>query len=297
MISPARARSNDWRRQVALTVALHVFVAIVAGGLFLAKPRTGYFPFLALLLLALSALAVARQVLRHPLAIYLVIVLMALSPRLRLGTPLELLAMSTPGVGSTWMDDDSPTSPFHAVALGRDAGSISYCYLGMLTLPLACMGLVVGRRTSPLIAMSSLVLILSAFSRRSVLVGFGLFALIVMAAAVGAESMLSVRRRRRWILFALFVLNGVASLLWLIVLQGRAAVDSYIFGVAAALLLLYSIALARFALARTSADARHAFVVLLFLTWLDTSTVAFAHVRLALARTVTEISEPDRRCG
>src|SRR6185295_4929942 len=112
----------------------------------------------------------------------------------------------------------------------------------------------------------------------------GLFVPFVLAAGLGAESLLGRPRARRRILFVLFAVNGAASIAWLVLLQRRAAPDNYLFGVAVALLVLYGVALARFARARTSAGTRRAFLVLLVLLLADTSTLAFAHLRVSLAQ-------------
>lgn len=229
---------------------------------------------------------------------------------LRPGTPLEALAISTPGVGFEWTDYGSPAAPFQPRALSMSSGFMSYGYLGMLTLSMMCVGLIFGRpywarRLYALVAIGIIVMLLAGYSPifslllgvpsplRSVnhysdaLFRVGLFVVFVLAAALGAESVLGPRRSRRWILAALFVLNGLISLGWLVLLQGRAAADNYVFGVAVAFLFLYGVALVWFARARTAKDARRIFVVLLCLAWLDTATLGFAHLKLSL-RTVAE---------
>jgi len=65
---------------------------------------------------------------------------------LRPGTPLEAIALSTPGIGFQWTDYGSPKASFDVHVKGGGGGFSSYGYLGMLTLPLACLGLVFGRR-------------------------------------------------------------------------------------------------------------------------------------------------------
>lgn len=234
---------------------------------------------------------------------------------LRPGTPLEALAASTPGVGFEWSDYQSPRAAFTARALTRDAGFMSYGYLGMMTLSLVAVGLTFGRaywavRLFAIIAAGTTVLLLSAYSPVFALIlGWpspfravdhysdalfraGLFTIFVLAAALGAEAVLGPSRRRRWILAILFLLNGVASIALLLWLQRGSTLDNYLFGVALALLFLYSIALVRFARARTGAEARRAFVVLLCLLLVDTSTFAFAHHRLAVAATAEPVDDP-----
>jgi len=70
------------------------------------------------------------------------------------------------------------------------------------------------------------------------------------------------------------------------------AADNYLFGTAIAFFFLYGVALVRFARARSAADARRAFVVLLCLALLDTSTFAFAHRRLVLSESAEPFEEP-----
>jgi hypothetical protein len=117
--------------------------------------------------------------------------------------------------------------------------------------------------------------------------------LFVLAAGLGVEVVVRGHPLRRWVLVALFALNALGSMAWLVRLQGRATVDNYAFGAALAFMLLFGVALARFAAADTRPRMRNAFVVLLALTTLDTSTFAFAHHRLSLHGASGVVSEPD----
>ena len=233
---------------------------------------------------------------------------------LRPGTPLEALALSTPGIGFEWTDYWSPTASFD-VSLKTSGGRFSsYGYLGLLTLSLACLGLVFGRRYWSVrlgagIAGGLTILMLSAYSPIfSLLLGLssplravnhfgdtafrlGLYALFLLSAGVGMDALLAGRKERTWVLVALFVLSSSASIAWLIVLQ-RGASSNYLFGLTLALCFLYAVGLARLANARTHADRRFAFLLLLPLFLLDTSTFAFAHERLSLVQAAGLAKDP-----
>ncbi len=193
---------------------------------------------------------------------------------LRPGTALEALALSTPGVGFEWTEYGSPKASFQAHAITKTSGYNSYGYLGMLTLPLVCLGLVVGRpywslRLYAGIAGGLLIVLLSAYSpvfslllnSKSPLLAVnhysditfrvGLYALFVLAAGHGVESLIRSRPSRRWVLAGLFSLTSAASVAWLVALQGGTATDNYLFGVVLALILLYGVGLARLAVAGT----------------------------------------------
>jgi hypothetical protein len=235
---------------------------------------------------------------------------------LRPGTALEALALSTPGVGFEWTDYASPKASFQAHAISKTSGYNSYGYLGMLTLPLACLGLVVGRpywsiRLYAGIGGGMLIVLLSAYSPVfSLLLGpkspllavnhysditfrVGLYALFVLAAGLGVESLLQSRPSRRLVLAGLFFLTSAASVAWLVALQGARATDNYLFGVTLALIMLYGVGLARLVVAGTQERIRSAVGALLVLTVLDVSTLAFSHYRLTLVGAAPPVSEPD----
>lgn len=234
---------------------------------------------------------------------------------LRSGTPLEALAISTPGVGFEWTDYDDPRASFAAQALSRTSGYISFGYMGLLTLPLVCMGLVAGRpywsiRLYGGIAGVMTIMLLSGYSPvfslllawlsplrginhySDAVLRVGLFALFVLAAGLGLESVLRSTPTRRWILAGLFAVTSAASVVWLVSLQDPPVTDNYLFGMALALILLYAVGLARFASARTAAHMSSAVVMLLALVVVDTSTLAFAHLRFSHPRYALAPEEP-----
>src|SRR5207253_7106344 len=83
------------------------------------------------------------------------------------GTPVEALTVSTPGVGFRWSTD--PGRSFEPRLLSRTSGFILFGYMGLLTLPLVCLGLVLGRsywsiRLFGCIAAVMTLMLLSAYS-------------------------------------------------------------------------------------------------------------------------------------
>src|SRR4029077_2394792 len=128
----------------------------------------------------------------------------------------------------------SPTASFDVNVKLNGGLFSSYGYLGLLTLPLACLGLVFRRRYWSLrlgagVAGGLTVLMLSAYSPIfSLVLGLnsplravnhfsdtafrlGLYVLFLLSAGVGVDALLAGRRARPWIVFALFVLTSSAS--------------------------------------------------------------------------------------
>jgi hypothetical protein len=177
--------------------------------------------------------------------------------------------------------------------------------MGMLTLPLACLGLVFGRsywavRLWGGIGAVVTIAMLSAYSPIfSLLLGLpsplrgvnhysdlvlrlGLFAPLALAAGLGVEALLRSRSVRRWTLLGLFAATATGSVAWLIGLQRAPATQNFVFGLALGFALLYGIGLCRLALARTPAQIGAMVLTLLPLVLIDTSAFAFAHLRLSL---------------
>ncbi len=234
---------------------------------------------------------------------------------LRPGNPLEALAISTPGVGFNWTDYEDPGSDMAPVALAGTSVYSGFGYMGMLTLPLACLGLVLGRPYWSLrlfggIAVVMTTVMLSAYSpimslaiawptplrainhHSDMVLRAGLFALFALAAGLGVEALMRPSPRRRWIVLALFGLTACVSIGFVLSLTGIAGTHHYLFGLTVALALLYGIALARLARARSVAATRAAFMVLFALVLLDTSAMAFAHMRLSLPHGAGRVREP-----
>jgi len=234
---------------------------------------------------------------------------------LRPGTPLEALAISTPGVGFEWTEYYDPTAAYEARALSSAGQYTSFGYMGMLTLPLAGLGLVLGRsywavRLWVGIGAVMTIAMLSAYSPIfSLLLGppsplrgvnhysdlvlrLGLFALLALAAGLGVDTILRSRPASRWTLLGLFAATATASVGWLIALQGAAATQNFLFGLGLALALLYGIGLCRLAVARTPAAIHAVVLMLLPLVLVDTSAFAFAHLRLSLSRAALDAAEP-----
>jgi hypothetical protein len=234
---------------------------------------------------------------------------------LRPGNPLEALAISTPGVGFEWTEYRDPKAAYEARALSGTVEYTSFGYMGMLTLPLACLGLVLGRsywavRLWVGIGAVMTIAMLSAHSPIfSLLLGLpsplrgvnhysdlvlrlGLFALLALAAGLGVETVLRSRPAWRWTLVGLFAATATASAGWLIALQGAAATQNFVFGLGLALALLYGIGLCRLAVARTPAAIHAAVLMLLPLVLVDTSAFAFAHLRFSLSRAALHAVEP-----
>jgi hypothetical protein len=187
--------------------------------------------------------------------------------------------------------------------------------MGMLTLPLACLGLVFGRsywavRLWGGIGAVITIAMLSAYSPIfSLLLGLpsplrginhysdlvlrlGLFALFALAAGLGVEAVLQSRPARRWTLVGLFAATAAASAGLLMALQGVAATRNFVFGLALAFALLYGVGLCRLALARTPAQIGAVVLTLLPLVLIDTSAFAFAHLRLSAGYVSMVLVEP-----
>src|SRR5437762_7569793 len=160
--------------------------------------------------------------------------------------------------------------------------------MGLLTLPLVCLGLVLGRsywsiRLFGCIAAVMTLMLLSAYSPIfSLVLGLptplrgvnhysdepvrvGLFALFALAAGLGFESLLESTPARRWIFAGLFAATTSASVAWLVSLEPPAIAGSYVFGLTLAFILLYAVALARLGMATSTTQLRSALVVLLIL--------------------------------
>ena len=235
---------------------------------------------------------------------------------LRPGSPLEAIAISTPGIGFEWTNYEDPEASYTPRPVSRDSGFTSFGYMGMLTLPLVCLGLVLGRpywsiRLYGAIAGVMTIMLLSAYSPvlslflgwpsplrganhySDLVVRLGLFALFALAAGLGLEALLKSSPTRRWVFVALCAVIAAASVAWLVSLQGPAVTGNYVFGFTLALILLYGVGLTRLALARSAAQLRHACIVLMALTLVDTSTLAFAHLRLSLVHAGGQVREPD----
>lgn len=234
---------------------------------------------------------------------------------LRPGNPLEMLAISTPGVGFEWPEYASPDASFEPRALSRTSGYLSFGYMGVITLPLVVLGLVAGRSFWSLrlflgISGVGAVMLLSAYSPLFSLVlawpsplqavnhysdypvRVGLFALFILAAGLGLEWVLGATSRRR-ILGWLGATSAALSTVWLAGLHGgAAATGNFVFGLALAFMFLELVAVARLAFARTPAQLRTALVVLLVVLGADTATFAFAHLRLALSHASGLAREP-----
>jgi hypothetical protein len=235
---------------------------------------------------------------------------------LRPGTPLEALAVSTPGIGFNWTEYSDPRAVYEPQPIAGETRRYSaFVYMGLLTLPLVCLGLVFGRpywsiRLFWCIAVVLTVIALSAYSPIfSLLLGWpspfrgvnhysdlvvrpGLSPLFALAAGLGFEAALKAPAVRRWVLMGLFGATAALSSAWLISFQSSATSHSHILGLSLAFVVLYAVALARLALARTTADVRTAVVVLLALMFVDTSTMAFNHLRLSTARAAASPIEP-----
>jgi hypothetical protein len=226
---------------------------------------------------------------------------------LRPGNPLEALAVSTPGVGFEWTDYRDPQASFQPWPISPAAPYATFGYMGMLTLPLVCLGLVYGRRYWAVRLWAGIgavitIAMLSAFSPifslalglpsplrgvnhySDLVMRLGLFALLALAAGLGVESLWRSAPARRWTLVGLFAASAAASILWLIRLHGPGAPHNFVFGLALALALLYAVGLWRLALARTPSQMAAVVFTLFGLMLIDTSTLAFAHLRLSLAR-------------
>ncbi|HYE94025.1 MAG TPA: YfhO family protein [Terriglobales bacterium] len=229
---------------------------------------------------------------------------------LRPGSPLELLAAGTPdvgfeNVGRVWQPVTAATSP---------TGHMGYGYLGVLTLPLAFVGLVLSRsvwrpRLLVMLGVCATIVLLSAWSPLFSLVlawptplravnhfgdsafRFGLYGLVILAAGLGFEAALTTRAGRRLAVRALGVSVVGASALY-VALHGSAALTRPLFGFMLAMAVLALVLLGGARSAGPTGAARLA-GLLVALAVVDTSTVAWGHVRnVVMPGAVGPLSEP-----
>jgi hypothetical protein len=225
---------------------------------------------------------------------------------LRPGHPLEVLAAGTPGVGFEYSGGgfrllNDATSPTRHV---------SYGYLGMLVLPLAFVGLAASGsvwrwRVSVVVALLSSIVILSAWSPlfslilawptplRAVnhysdgLFRHGLGFVIILAAGLGLEAII---RERQWLgrwVVGVVLLAVTGSMLLYGAVHAGDVLGSPLFGFALVIAVLYLGTLV--ALVRAPRRAvPHVVGFLIFLSLVDTSTVAYWHVRRVIWGNATE---------
>jgi hypothetical protein len=219
---------------------------------------------------------------------------------LKPGNPLEFLLISVPGIGFEWdrydPSPDAPAPEFGVRALEPGAPG-AFDYLGVLALPLAAVGLAMGRRSLrvPLFVMLVIATTVLALAGHSLLFSLllavptplrsmnhygdllyrgGGFLLLVFAAGLGVEVAERTRRARRR-LPALLALSGVVTFAtWICV----GAPPQSVLGFGVAMLAANAVLLLWLRKARAPAFAWG----LLGLALIDVSTLAFWHVRTVM---------------
>jgi hypothetical protein len=233
---------------------------------------------------------------------------------LRPGNPMELLTVSTPGIGYDW-DRYDAGSTYRVLLLNVDDAYMSYSYLGMLVLPLAGLGLVAGARCwrGRLLASAVVfgtVVILSGWSGlfslvllvvwplRAVnhysdcLLRIGGYAIYLLAAGLGVEVM--CRRRRELLRTFAWIATLCLGLAvaFLIGLQARSFANNFVCGLAVLLALFYMALLWGLAGSRCGARRRAWVVAMMAMSMIDTSTLAFIHTRRVLLTHAERVVEP-----
>jgi len=213
---------------------------------------------------------------------------------LRPGNPLEVLSIGTPGVGFAWGDMGWSIYP-----LDRHVG---YTYLGLLALPLTFIGLAVGRRLwrvrlLSFLIFTSVMVLLSGYSPlfASLLIWdsplravnhysdtvfrLGIFFVLILTSGLGLEVIIRCPPPWQRIVIPGFILSTLFSLGLFLFVYGGLALSNLFFGLALTLFVFYLIVL----IWLTGGDKRHwkrvAILFLMFLTLVDTSTVALVFVR------------------
>ncbi len=223
---------------------------------------------------------------------------------LKAGNPIELFAGGSAGIDFNWYDrQKDPHNVWHPEAMRTGEGS-AYIYTGLITLPLALLGLVAGRRSwrqrfLVMLGALGLVAVMSAWSPlfklilyalpplravdhySDMLVRGGGCILMMMASGVGVERLLSDRKRTWWWTFA--GLSFCCSIFSLSLSCVVAGVDksfaSPMFGLGIALTVTGILVWVSTALEKSRRALRFAFGFLLALGIVDVSTVSFWHVR------------------
>ncbi len=231
----------------------------------------------------------------------------------RPGNPLEILAIGTPGIGLTWIDQHNGTWKYQLLDYSEEV--VGYAYLGVLALPLIFTGLAFGRRVwrmrllfmilvacaviplatySPFFAPWLLLLSPLRASTHSAdaTLRAGIFTLLILAAALGLETLLySGRKMRLYFLLCLGV-----SIFWSFLLYawlyGDAGFSSPIIGFILVLSLFFLVAVAWWIFAKRFKERATAFYFLSLLVFLDLPTAAFWHTRTLLWPGTDRVQEP-----
>ena len=223
---------------------------------------------------------------------------------LKAGNPLEMFAGGSPGIGFNWYDrQKDPYNIWHAEAAQKGEGFF-YVYSGLLTLPLALVGLMAGRRSwrqrfLVMLGALGLAVVMSAWSPlfrwflyalpplravdhySDMLVRGGVSVLMIMASGVGLERLLADRRRAWWWTAAALTLGcSIFSLGLSCVVAGVDKVfASPMFGLSVALTVICILVWVSTALDKGSRALRFAFGFLLIVGIADVSTASFWYVR------------------
>ena len=232
---------------------------------------------------------------------------------LNVGSSLEFLTSGTPGIGFMWTPS-AGCLRFGPQACGQTP--LEYTYLGMLILALSVLGLIVGRyiwrmRLLLMLTIASVIVPLVTFSPIFASLLFwlsplcanshysdtffriGTSFLLILSAGLGLQVILRSNNTWRWLFVFFFVVASVWSTFLFLVLNRGASLSNPIFGFALAMLFLYLTVVTGLALAKRQKTKNRLFLFLLFFTLVDTSTVAFWHVRnVILPNMKGKVQEP-----
>lgn len=229
---------------------------------------------------------------------------------LRAGNPLEVLSISTPGIGYEWSNAEAigyPQKNAKWGPLSSETFHTSFGYMGILSLPLVFLGFICGKRPWRqllflLVAVSGCVVVLSGYSPvfslvlapRTPLQGvnhysdavfrLGIYYLLLLAAGLGAEAVLSGHARVGRLFVSAFCVSVCFSFaLFAATFALSPHPDFRISGTwcgfLAIMAFLFLVVVLWFAGARSSDRRQRLFCALLALTLTDVSTAAFFYER------------------
>ena len=211
------------------------------------------------------------------------------------GNPLEIFTIGTPDVGFNWVKENmginSPEVPY--------AG---YTYLGVLSIPLVFIGLMFGRniwklRFLVLLTIGTLVFLLGSYSPLfSLILGWptplrsvshfsdtsfrlGISYLLILIAGFGFEVIIQHGKRYKELFFTMLALTAIFSTLILYSVYDAQLLANNSFGFFLAVLFFSFVLIYMFFDIKDSNERFKILVLILFVIFIDVSTISFGRVR------------------
>lgn len=231
------------------------------------------------------------------------------------GNPLEMLTVSLPGFGFNWNDLAKGLYKGQwKLFSGENGYPVSYGYLGLLSLPLATMGLLFGRPS----VRNVLFLMLAAVFSITVLSGYspffasllvwptpfrsfnhygdfvyrtGGYLLLIFCAGLGLETFLKEDLGPRKALVKLFCFSSLLSVILYLVVFGKRASEILELQLLLLFSYLFFIILFWLGMAKTRNHLKITTGILLGLTMIDVSTYAFIYARKNLFQNARFVEE------